>query len=93
MSVPFRCSNGWIDRNRITCAGVTAGLDFALTTIATIWGQDQAEMVQLGSEYAPQPPFAAGSPLTAPAALVERFRSVTGPMHDARKAAIARALR
>ncbi len=53
------------DRNRITGAGVTAGIDFALTVIARLWGEAVARVVQLGLEYDPQPPFASGSPRTA----------------------------
>lgn len=49
------------DRNRITGAGVTAGIDFALTVIAQLWGEAVARAVQLGLEYDPQPPFACGS--------------------------------
>jgi cyclohexyl-isocyanide hydratase len=54
-----------IDRNRITGAGVTAGIDFALTVIAQLWGEPIARAIQLGLEYDPQPPFTAGSPRTA----------------------------
>ncbi len=51
-----------IDRNRITGGGVTAGIDFALTLIAHIAGEDMAKMLTLGLEYDPAPPFATGSP-------------------------------
>ena len=53
------------DRNRITGAGVTAGIDFALAVIAQLWGEPIARAIQLGLEYDPQPPFTAGSPRTA----------------------------
>ena len=53
-----------IDRNRITGGGVTAGIDFGLTVIATINGQKAAEITQLALEYDPQPPFTAGHPRT-----------------------------
>ena len=46
------------DGNLITGGGVTAGIDMALTVMAEIAGRDFAEAVQLGIEYAPQPPFA-----------------------------------
>lgn len=51
-----------IDRNRITGAGVTAGVDFGLAITEILRGRDYAEAVQLLAEYAPQPPFAAGTP-------------------------------
>ncbi|MDK9695686.1 MAG: DJ-1/PfpI family protein [Siculibacillus sp.] len=54
------------DRNRITGAGVTAGLDFGLTLVGELRDRLYAETVQLLAEYAPEPPYAAGSPHTAP---------------------------
>lgn len=59
-----------IDRNRITGGGVTAGIDFGLTVAALIHGEGRARAMQLGMEYAPEPPFDSGSPRTASAALV-----------------------
>jgi putative intracellular protease/amidase len=55
------------DRNRITGAGVTSGLDFGLSMVAELRGQIYAECTQLVSEYDPDPPFNAGSLKTAPA--------------------------
>jgi len=46
----------------ITAAGVSAGIDMALTLAALIAGEDAAKAIQLGIEYDPQPPFDAGSP-------------------------------
>jgi cyclohexyl-isocyanide hydratase len=50
------------DRNRISGGGVTAGIDFALTVVAEVWGDEVAKQLQLGFEYDPQPPFNCGSP-------------------------------
>lgn len=50
------------DRNRITGAGVTAGLDFGLGLVAVLRDQRYAEAVQLLAEYEPEPPFDSGSP-------------------------------
>ena len=55
------------DRNRITGAGVTAGLDFGLAMVAELRDPIYAECTQLVSEYDPDPPFHAGSMKTAPA--------------------------
>ncbi len=55
------------DRNRITGAGVTAGLDFGLQLIAELRDANYAENVQLLCEYDPHPLFNAGSLATAPA--------------------------
>jgi cyclohexyl-isocyanide hydratase len=79
-----------IDRNRITGGGVTAGIDYGLTVIGRIWGTELAELIQLGSEYNPQPPFNAGSPLTAPAAVVSRFQQLMSKESAARLAAAKR---
>ncbi len=80
-----------IDRNRITGGGVTAGIDFGLTIVAKLWGADLAQMIQLGQEYNPQPPFNAGSPKTAPAATVAHFRTMWTGQTAARMAAAKRA--
>lgn len=79
-----------IDRNRVTGGGVTAGIDFALTLIAQIWGEDQAKLIQLGNEYNPQPPFDAGSPDRAPE-VAARYRELTRGMTAARMEAAQRA--
>jgi cyclohexyl-isocyanide hydratase len=54
------------DGNVVTCGGVTAGLDFALTLIAREAGSDLAQAIQLSIEYDPAPPFASGHPSRAP---------------------------
>ena len=53
------------DGNIITGAGVTAGIDFALTLIARLNGEQAAKAIQLGIEYDPDPPFNGGSIETA----------------------------
>ncbi|HJP79843.1 MAG TPA: DJ-1/PfpI family protein [Pseudonocardiaceae bacterium] len=64
-----------VDGKYVTGAGVSAGIDMALSLVATIAGDEFAQLVQLGIEYDPQPPFNAGSPATAPETLVARARS------------------
>ena len=54
-----------IDRNRITGAGVTSGIDFGLVLLSLLYDDDMAKMAQLMMEYQPQPPFDAGKPETA----------------------------
>jgi putative intracellular protease/amidase len=54
----------------VTGAGVSAGIDLALTIAAEIAGEDVAKAIQLGIEYDPQPPFDAGSPAKAGARIV-----------------------
>jgi len=55
------------DRNRMTAAGVTSGIDMALTLVAELRDDTYAQGIQLLAEYAPEPPFNAGTPETAPA--------------------------
>jgi transcriptional regulator GlxA family with amidase domain len=45
-----------------TAAGVSAGIDLALSLAAEIAGREQAEIAQLRIEYDPRPPFDAGHP-------------------------------
>jgi len=65
-----------VDRNRITGGGVTAGIDFGLVLLAKLRGDEAAKLTQLAMEYAPEPPFDAGSPRTAGPALVEQAMSL-----------------
>ena len=59
------------DGNVITSGGVTSGIDFALTVVADIAGQQLAEAIQLSLEYDPHPPFDSGHPDRADAKLVK----------------------
>jgi transcriptional regulator GlxA family with amidase domain len=62
------------DGKVMTAAGVSAGIDMALTLAARIAGDEVAKAIQLGIEYDPAPPFDAGSPAKAPPELVELAR-------------------
>jgi putative intracellular protease/amidase len=62
----------------ITAAGVSSGIDMALTLAARIAGDDIAQAIQLGIEYDPEPPFDSGSIRSAPARIVELVRSAAG---------------
>jgi cyclohexyl-isocyanide hydratase len=57
------------DRNRITGAGVTAGIDFGLVLAQELFGTAAAQAIQLAVEYEPSPPFDSGSPATASASV------------------------
>jgi cyclohexyl-isocyanide hydratase len=50
-----------VDRNRITGAGVTSGLDFGLHMVKDLRSEEYAEAVQLFAEYDPTPPIDKGS--------------------------------
>ncbi|MFI1761133.1 DJ-1/PfpI family protein [Streptomyces sp. NPDC020800] len=62
------------DGKYVTAAGVSSGIDMALTLVGRIAGDEHAQAVQLLTEYDPQPPYDAGSPQKAPAHLVEELR-------------------
>ena len=76
------------DGNVITGGGVTAGIDFALTMVAELAGPETAQAIQLQIEYAPAPPFDAGSPETAPAAILAQVRERNAAAWPQRRAAV-----
>lgn len=80
-----------IDRNRITGGGVTAGVDFGLVVVKTLWGEHLAQTIQLGQEYDPHPPFNSGHPRSAPPEIVAHFRKISAELTEARMAAAQRA--
>lgn len=59
------------DGNLVTAGGVTSGIDFALTVVAEIAGQQLAESIQLSLEYDPHPPFNSGHPDVADPAVLK----------------------
>jgi cyclohexyl-isocyanide hydratase len=80
-----------VDGNIVTAAGVTAGIDGALRLAAILRGERVAQEIQLAIEYAPEPPFNAGSPQTAPSEVVASVKERIGSLTEARRAT-ARAL-
>jgi cyclohexyl-isocyanide hydratase len=69
-----------IDRNRVTGAGVTSGIDFGLTLLGLICGEQMAKMAQLMMEYQPEPPFNAGTPATADREIVSQLLQFGKPL-------------
>lgn len=57
-----------------TAAGVSAGIDLALTLAVELAGRDRAQAIQLLLEYAPEPPLDAGREDLAPPALAAMVR-------------------
>jgi cyclohexyl-isocyanide hydratase len=76
-----------VDRSRVTGAGVTAGIDFALRLAKVLRGDAVARQIQLQMEYCPDPPFGSGSPATAPTEIVEVVRSATQRLQMERRRA------
>jgi cyclohexyl-isocyanide hydratase len=79
------------DRNRITGAGVTSGIDFALNVVTDIYGRDIAEAIQFQMEYDPAPPFSTGSIAQASAEFVAAARARISDFTSKRLAATERA--
>jgi cyclohexyl-isocyanide hydratase len=78
------------DGNLVSAAGVTAGIDGALTVAARLRGEFAAQRIQLQIQYAPEPPFNSGTPETAPAAVLEAQRVALKELLDSRLAIIKR---
>ncbi len=70
-----------VDRNIVSTAGVTGGIDGALILASLISSPEVAQQIQLYMEYDPQPPFNAGYPTKAPKLVLETVtnnaRSIT----------------
>ncbi|MFC4786326.1 DJ-1/PfpI family protein [Nocardioides sp. MAHUQ-72] len=64
------------DGKYVTAAGVSAGIDMALTLAARGLGDEMAQIMQLGLEYDPHPPFATGGPRTAPQFAIDAVSAV-----------------
>jgi cyclohexyl-isocyanide hydratase len=81
-----------IDGKFITGGGVTAGIDFALAVVDELRGREAAEAIQLMVEYDPHPPFDAGSPKRASAAVMARLARMMAPFQRERDVAVSRAV-
>ncbi|MET1073327.1 MAG: DJ-1/PfpI family protein [Umezawaea sp.] len=65
-----------VDGHYATAAGVSAGIDMALSLTGLIAGDTVAQAVQLIIEYAPEPPYQSGSPDSAPEGVLERAMEI-----------------
>lgn len=79
------------DGNRVTSAGVSAGIDMALTLSASLWGEDAAQEIQLGMEYDPRPPFQCGTPEQAPAHILNALKEKNSGRQKVREEAVKKA--
>ncbi len=60
----------------ITAAGVSSGIDMAVSLAALLTDELTARAIQLATEYDPQPPFDSGSVAKASAEVIERARTL-----------------
>jgi transcriptional regulator GlxA family with amidase domain len=65
------------DGKYATSAGVSAGIDMSLALCAKLAGDQEAMRIQLAIEYAPDPPFDAGSAASAPPEIVAALRATS----------------
>jgi cyclohexyl-isocyanide hydratase len=79
------------DGSVITGGGVTAGIDMALTVMAEIAGPRFAQAVQLGLEYAPEPPYDCGRPERAAPEVLQAVLKRMQSIDAEREAAVRRA--
>jgi cyclohexyl-isocyanide hydratase len=79
-----------VDRDRITGAGITAGIDFAFRLIEALQGRDVAEAVQLALEYDPEPLSAGGVPERARPEVRARVERLMAERLSGRRGAVAR---
>ena len=78
------------DGNVTTGAGVSAGLDLGLALLAELRGANYARTIQLQAEYAPQPPYDAGTPETAPKDVTAAMTALLANFVDSAKTAARR---
>lgn len=71
----------------ITSAGVSSGIDMALTLAGLVAGDGYAKAVQLLTEYDPQPPYDAGSVEKAGPEVVDKVAHIFRPRAAADRAA------
>lgn len=74
-AIPVTDQRVVVDRNRMTSAGVTAGIDLALMLAAKIADEATARRIQLAVEYDPEPPFDSGKPTAARPQTVDAVRA------------------
>jgi cyclohexyl-isocyanide hydratase len=79
-----------VDGSWVLAAGVTAGIDGALTLAAALRGEDVARAIQLQMAYAPEPPFDSGTPETAPPAILSAARTAAAAISEKRLATARR---
>ncbi len=79
-----------VDGNRITGAGVSAGIDLALRIASIFYDERVAKSIALGIEYDPQPPFWGGSPKSADPDILARLSASLDEVYEKRRAQIER---
>jgi len=79
-----------VDGDWVFAGGVTSGIDGALTLAARLHGDQVAQRIQLYMQYAPEPPFNAGTPRTAPPAVLRAAQAELAEITRRRQETIRR---
>jgi cyclohexyl-isocyanide hydratase len=79
-----------VDGKLISAAGVTAGIDGALRVAALLRSDELSQQIQLAIEYAPEPPFASGTPQSAPSEVIAAVQASYKELAAARLATAQR---
>lgn len=79
-----------VDGNLVTGAGVTSGIDFALSLAVILEGETVAREIALQIEYDPTPPFNAGSPKTAAPETLAVLKERGAKLNEERRALAAK---
>ena len=77
-----------VSGNRITTGGVSSGIDGAFALGAMLFGEQSARNAQLLIQYAPDPPYTCGDPLTADPVTMGQTALLLDPNRQARVSAI-----
>jgi cyclohexyl-isocyanide hydratase len=76
-----------VDRNVVSTAGVTGGIDGALILASLVAGPEVAQQIQLYMEYDPKPPFNSGYPSKAPKSVLDTVTNNAKSITDKREIA------
>jgi cyclohexyl-isocyanide hydratase len=79
-----------VDGRHVSAAGVSSGIDAALRLVQLVGGDRMAQAIQLHLQYAPEPPFAGGTPRTSPPEIVEAARAAGKTIAERRLATAER---
>jgi cyclohexyl-isocyanide hydratase len=79
-----------VEGNIVTGAGVTSGIDFALSLAAILDGEAVAREIQLQIEYDPAPPFDSGSPDSARPETLAALKANLAKLTEERRVVAAR---
>lgn len=74
-----------VDRNVVSTAGVTGGIDGALILASLVASPEIAQQIQLYMEYDPKPPFDSGYPSKAPQSVLDTVTNNAKSITDQRE--------